>query len=58
VQVVIGTDGIPTSAKATGGPQLLHKASEEFAMKWRFKPALEDGRPISARFLLNVDWKL
>jgi protein TonB len=58
VQMVIGTDGVPTSATAISGPALLRKDSEAYAMKWRFKPAMEDGRPISVRFNLNVDWKL
>jgi protein TonB len=57
VQVVIGPDGIPTSAKAISGPPILHKASEDYAKKWRFKPALEDGRPVSGAFKLNVNWQ-
>jgi protein TonB len=58
VELVIGTDGVPISAKASGGNALLHKPSEEYAMKWRFHPAMEDGRPVQARFKINIVWKI
>ena len=58
VEMIIGTDGVPVSAKAVSGPGMLHEHSVAYALKWRFRPATEDGRPVQAKFVLGVNWTL
>ena len=58
VELVIGTDGVPVSAKAISGHNLLLEHSANWAMKWRFKPALMDGHPVQARFRITMNWKI
>jgi TonB family protein len=49
VQVTINEKGDVIHAKAIDGDMLLRKAAEEAAMKCKFKPATEDGRPVVSR---------
>lgn len=58
VEILVGTDGVPTSAKAVSGPDLLRAASEQYAMAWRFEPALSKGKPVAARLRLTMPYKL
>jgi len=58
VQITIGVDGLPVSAKALEGPIQLRPAAEAYAMQWRFEPCLMGGVPQQARFTLNMPFKL
>jgi protein TonB len=58
VQITIGVDGLPTSAKAIEGPVQLRPGAENYAMQWRFEPCMMGGVPIQARFTLNMPFKL
>ena len=48
VLVTIDTEGTVTSAKATEGPLIFRRASEDAARKWRFQPATRDGQVIES----------
>jgi TonB family protein len=48
VVVTIDTDGSVTSSKAIEGPLMFRRASEEAARKWKFRPAIHDGRVIES----------
>jgi outer membrane biosynthesis protein TonB len=37
-----------TSSKAIEGPLMFRRASEEAARKWKFRPAIHDGRVIES----------
>ena len=45
VGIVIGEDGNVISARPTSGPELLHGAARDAAMKARFNPTLVNGKP-------------
>jgi TonB family protein len=59
VGIVIGEDGNVISARPTSGPELLHGAARDAAMKARFNPTLVNGKPakvsgtMSYRFVLD-----
>jgi len=58
LEMVIGTDGVPTTISIISGHPHLQSHAIEYAKKWRFKPALVDGHPVPARFQLNLNFKL
>jgi TonB family protein len=58
VAITVGLEGTPLSAKALGGPPLLRSFAEAYALKWRFKPSLENGIPVLASFTLTVNYEL
>lgn len=58
VELVVAPDGSITAAKAINGPAELRGAAEGYAREWRFKPPMKNGKPIAARFLLTINFKL
>ena len=48
VRVTIDTDGSVTSSKAIEGPLMFRRASEEAALKWKFRPATRSGQVIES----------
>jgi TonB family protein len=58
VEMVIGPDGIPTQATAYSGPKELRASSEAYAFQWKFFPALLNGKPQYARFVLRLPYNL
>ncbi len=58
VRMVIDTHGVPTSVQVEQGPSLLRAAAEQSARQWRFSPALVNGQPVPASFLLTLKFRL
>jgi len=58
VRMVIDPHGVPTSVSVEQGPNLLRAAAEQAARQWRFSPALVNGQPVSASFLLTLKFRL
>jgi periplasmic protein TonB len=58
VAILVGLDGVPISAKALEGPPLLRSFAESYALKWRFRPSLENGVPVVASFPLTVQFRI
>jgi protein TonB len=58
VELQVGTDGVPVSARAVDGPYQLRAAAEAYALTWRFKAPTENGVPRVARFTVNVIYRL
>lgn len=58
VEIVVGPDGVPVSAHALDGPPQLRPTAENYAMQWRFEPALLNGVPQYARFKLTMPFRL
>jgi protein TonB len=58
VQILVGGDGVPISARALQGPYPLRATGEAYAMGWRFEPHLENGVALVSRFNLSVTFKL
>jgi len=58
VEIIVGPDGVPVSARALGGPTLLKAAAQAYAMAFRFEPQMEAGVPQTSRFNLNVTFRI
>jgi periplasmic protein TonB len=58
VEIIVGIDGVPVSAKAVEGPPQLRPVSEAYAMQWRFEPAMQNGQPVQSRFKLTMPYRL
>lgn len=58
VQIVVGRDGVPMSARALEGPVQLRAAAEAYAMAWKFEPYLQNGVPLVSRFSLTVSYRM
>lgn len=58
IDLIIDPDGVPQQAAAIDGPPLLRKVGEDYALQWRFEPALLDGTPQWAKFRLYMPFKL
>jgi len=58
LEMVVSTDGVPTTISVISGHPHLQSHAIEFAKKYRFKPALIDGHPVSARFRLSLNFNL
>ncbi|MFC5568823.1 energy transducer TonB [Lysobacter yangpyeongensis] len=59
VSVDIGPDGIPTSidvARSSGSRQ-LDRAAVDAVRRWRFRPAMTDGRPTSGRVQIPITFR-
>lgn len=58
VQVLISEQGDVLAARAISGHPLLHAASVEAALKWKFKPTLQGGVPVKVAGILTFNYKL
>ncbi len=58
VDVVVGTDGVPISAKAFEGPPMLRSTAEAQALKYRYEPAMENGEPVIAMTVFKMTFTI
>lgn len=58
VEVVVGTDGVPVSAKAFEGPPMLRSTAEAQALKYRYEPATENGEPVIAMTVFKMTFTI
>lgn len=56
VRVQIGADGVPTevSVGTTSGSRLLDRAAQDAVRRWRFRPALANGQPVSGTVMVPI----
>ncbi len=53
VMVTIDTEGSVISTKVIEGPDILRRAAEEAARKWKFRPATRDGQVIESEQIIQ-----
>jgi outer membrane biosynthesis protein TonB len=58
VELVVGADGLPSSARAIEGPPQLRFVAEGYAMKWQFEPMVLQGSPQVVRFRMTMPFRL
>ena len=58
VDIVIGDDGNVISAKPASGPDLLHGAARDAALKARFRPTLVNGKPAKVSGKMSYNFVL
>ena len=54
----VDSTGNVVAVKAESGPMLLRQAALESVRRWKYSPALADGKPVATQVLVNVDFKL
>jgi TonB family protein len=59
LQLVVGTDGLPSDIKVDRGltPE-LEKAAIDAVKKWKFTPANKDGHPVPVQIKVEVSFNL
>ena len=59
VAVDIGPDGVPTAVNLarSSGSRLLDRAALDAVKRWRFRPAMADGRPTSGRVQVPISFQ-
>jgi periplasmic protein TonB len=60
VRFTVNIDGSVSNVQLakSSGHEMLDEAAIGCAYAWRYRPALEDGRPVAAPWTTNVQWKL
>jgi protein TonB len=58
VEVSINERGDVVSARAISGPSLLRGPAVTAASRWKFKPAMRDGKPISSVTTISFNFRL
>ncbi|NTV74772.1 MAG: energy transducer TonB [Holophaga sp.] len=58
VEITVGPDGIPIAAHAVEGPAQLRQTAENYAMGWKFEPAMLNGVAQTALFKLTMPFRL
>jgi len=54
----IDSNGNVVDAKAESGPMLLRQAALESVRRWKYSPALVDGKPTATKAVVSVEFKL
>ncbi|HMG35957.1 MAG TPA: TonB family protein [Blastocatellia bacterium] len=58
VEISVNEKGDVVSARAISGPQLLRDSAVTAAKRWKFKPAMRDGVPITCVGVINFNFKM
>jgi len=56
LQAMIGVDGMIQQLRVISGPAILSSAAREAAMQWRFKPYLQNGKPVETQARITVNF--
>lgn len=58
VRAVVGKDGDVIDAHVVSGPPLLRDAALEAVERWRYRPYLQDGKPVAVATTAIVDFQI
>src|SRR5579864_1149361 len=58
LQALIGTDGVVENLRVLSGPAILASAAQQAVREWRFKPILQDGRPVESKATITVNFTI
>ena len=58
IRMTIDEHGNPTEVNALSGPEVFQGPALQAARQWRFVPALQNGEPVAATFLLTLNFVL
>lgn len=56
VDIVIDENGSVVSAQSSTGPSVLRQAAIDASRRWKFRPTIKDGLPVSAVGFLNFNF--
>ncbi len=57
VLVAIDSNGSVVSAKATDGPFVFRRSSEDAARKWKFRPAMRNGQAVESELTIQFQFE-
>jgi TonB family protein len=58
LEAVIGTDGVVEGLRVVSGPSILTGAAQQAVRQWRFKPYLQNGRPVETKCTVTVNFSI
>ncbi len=58
LQALIGADGNIENLRVTSGPAILSSAAMQAVREWRFKPVLQNGRPVETKATITVNFTI
>jgi TonB family protein len=58
LEVQVGADGAVQAVRVVSGPSQLVKASTDAVKQWRFKPYIENGRPMQMQSTVRLNFRL
>lgn len=58
LQALIGADGVIRELRVLNGPVILASAAREAALQWRFKPYLQNGKPVETQAKITVNFTI
>jgi periplasmic protein TonB len=59
LQVEVDEKGVPTEAKVIRSlDKGLDRKATEAVLKWRFKPALKDGKPVPSTAKIEINFRI
>ena len=56
LQAFIGADGVIQDVHVISGPSILSSAAREAALQWRFKPYMQNGKPVETQARITVNF--
>jgi TonB family protein len=56
LQAMIGADGLIQDLRVLAGPTILSTAAREAVRPWRFKPYLQNGKPVETKAKITVNF--
>jgi protein TonB len=58
VYLEIDEKGVVKAVHSSNGPQLLRQAAEDAVRRWKFRPTVVDGQPVSVLGFINFNFTL
>ncbi len=58
LEAVISTDGSIEGLRVLSGPAILSAAAQQAVREWRFKPYLQNGRPVETKCQVTVNFSI
>jgi len=58
LQALIGADGVVEDLRVLSGPTILVSAAREAVLQWRFKPYLQNGKPVETQARVTVNFTI
>jgi TonB family protein len=58
LQALIGADGVVEDLRVLSGPSILASAARKAVLQWRFKPYLQNGKPVETQARVTVNFTI
>jgi len=58
LQAIVGVDGLVKNLHPISGPKELYESAVGAVQQWRYKPYVQNGKPVEIETTINVVYKL